>query len=88
VLGASVLGITGLMSKDFLTLVGISFLIASPIAWWAMHNWLENYSYAISIQWWVFALAAFLSLVISAFSVGYQSIKAATSNPVKSLRTE
>lgn len=88
VLGASVPGIAALMSKDFLKLVAISFFIASPIAWWAMHNWLSNYSYAVTVQWWVFALAALVALVISAISVSYQSIRAATSNPVKSLRTE
>jgi len=88
VLGASVAGITTLMSKDFLKLVAVSFVIASPIAWWAMKQWLSNYAYAVHIQWWVFALAAAIALIISAISVSYQSIRAATSNPVKSLRTE
>jgi ABC-type antimicrobial peptide transport system permease subunit len=87
-LGASVAGITGLMSKDFLMLVAISFLIAAPIAWWAMHTWLSNYPYAVTIQWWVFVLSACIALIISAVSVSYQSIKAALANPVKSLRTE
>ncbi len=88
VLGASVAGITTLMSKDFLKLVAVSFVIASPIAWWAMKQWLSNYAYAVRIQWWVFVLVAAIALIISAISVSYQSIRAATSNPVKSLRTE
>jgi ABC-type antimicrobial peptide transport system permease subunit len=88
VLGASVSSITALMSKEFLALVVISFVLASPIAWWMMHNWLSNYSYAVDLHWWVFALAAFIAIAISAISVSYQSIRAATSNPVKSLRTE
>lgn len=88
VLGASVSSITALMSKEFLALVVVSFLLASPIAWWMMHNWLSNYSYAVGLHWWVFALAAFIAIAISAISVSYQSIRAATSNPVKSLRTE
>ena len=88
VLGASVFGITSLLSKDFLRLVIISLFIASPIAWWAMNTWLKDYSYHISIEWWVFILAGVLSVVIALVSVGYQSIRAAISNPAKSLRTE
>ncbi len=88
VLGASVFSITSLLSKDFLKLVGISLVIASPVAWWAMDKWLENYSYHISIEWWVFAAAGILSILIALATVSYQSIKAAVSNPVKSLRTE
>ncbi|MEO6673800.1 MAG: FtsX-like permease family protein, partial [Ginsengibacter sp.] len=88
VLGASVASITTLLSKDFLKLVIISFIIAAPVSWWAMHNWLQSYTYRISIQWWVFALAAVLSVVIAILTVSYQAIKAAIANPVKSLRTE
>lgn len=88
VLGASVAGITTLLSKDFLKLVIVSFLIASPLAWWAMHQWLQSYTYRIGIEWWVFALAAVLSIVIAILTVSYQAIKAAVANPVKSLRTE
>ena len=88
VLGASVASITTLLSKDFLTLVIISFLLASPIAWWAMSRWLSSYTYRISIQWWVFAAAGFLSVFIALITVSYQAIKAAIANPVKSLRTE
>jgi ABC-type antimicrobial peptide transport system permease subunit len=88
VLGASVTSITTLLSKDFLKLVIISFVIAAPIAWWAMHSWLQSYTYRISIQWWVFALAGILSVIIAILTVSYQAIKAAIANPVKSLRSE
>lgn len=88
VLGASVLKITALLSRDFLVLVIISFVIAAPLAWWAMNKWLTNYSYRISIEWWVFAVAALLSVLIAIITVSYQAIKAAQANPIKSLRTE
>lgn len=88
VLGASVTSITTLLSKDFLKLVIISFIIAAPIAWWAMNKWLQSYTYRISIEWWVFALAGLLSILIAIITVSYQAIKAAMANPVKSLRTE
>jgi ABC-type antimicrobial peptide transport system permease subunit len=88
VLGASVASITTLLSKDFLKLVTISFLIAAPIAWWAMNTWLQSYTYRISIEWWVFALAGILSVIIAILTVSFQAIKAAIANPVKSLRSE
>jgi len=88
VLGASVTGLATLLSKDFLKLVLISFLLASPVAWWAMHSWLKDYSYRVSIQWWVFALAGLVSVLIALATVSYQAIRAALANPVKSLRTE
>lgn len=88
VLGASVLRITGLLSKDFLKLVGIAILIAIPVAWYAMHTWLQAYPYRVQLQWWVFVMAGVLSILISFITVSYQSIKAATANPVKSLRSE
>jgi putative ABC transport system permease protein len=88
VLGASVTGLTALLSKDFLTLVVISFALATPVAWWAMYSWLSNYPYRVSIQWWVFALAGLLSVLIALATVSYQAIRAALANPVKSLRTE
>ncbi len=88
VLGASIFGITSLLSKDFLLLVIVSLVIASPIAWWAMSVWLKDYSYHVSIEWWVFVLAGVLSVLIALVSVSYQSIRAAISNPAKSLRTE
>ena len=88
VLGASVSGITTLLSKDFLKLVFVSFVIAAPVAWWLMYNWLQNYSYRAPIQWWVFAMAGVVSILIAIITVSYQAIKAAIANPVKSLRTE
>ncbi|WP_374163636.1 ABC transporter permease [Arcticibacter sp. MXS-1] len=88
VLGASVYSITSLLSADFLKLVIISFLIATPIAWYAMDHWLSSYDYRISIEWWVFVLACLLTMVIAVATVSFQSIKAALGNPVKSLRTE
>ena len=88
VLGASVTGLATLLSKDFLKLVLISFALASPVAWWAMHTWLSDYPYRISIQWWVFAMAGLLSVLIALATVSYQAIRAALANPVKSLRTE
>ncbi len=88
VLGASVSSITALLSKDFLKLVIISFIIASPIAWFAMNKWLQTYTYRVKIEWWVFVLTAALSIFIAIITVSYQAIKAAIANPVKSLRTE
>lgn len=88
VLGASVFTITSLLSKDFLKLVLISFVIATPIAWYFMNGWLSEFSYRIGIEWWVFALAGFASAMIALLTVGYQAISAARSNPVKSLRSE
>jgi ABC-type antimicrobial peptide transport system permease subunit len=88
ILGATVQGITGLISKDFLLLVCISCLIAFPIAWWMMHNWLENYKYRIQISWWIFLAAGLMAVLIALFTVSFQAIKAAFANPVKSLRSE
>jgi putative ABC transport system permease protein len=88
VLGASVPGIITLLSRDFLKLVIISTLIAFPIAWWAMNKWLQDFVYRINIGWWVFALAAVLAFLIAFITISFQAIKAAVSNPVKSLRTE
>jgi ABC-type antimicrobial peptide transport system permease subunit len=88
VLGASVTGITALLSKDFVRLVIISFVIAAPLSWWGMHKWLQDYTYRVQIQWWVFAAACLLSVLIAIITVSYQAIRAATANPVKSLRTE
>ena len=88
VLGASVLSITTLLSKDFLALVLVALVIATPIAWWAMHTWLQDYTYRISIQWWVFILAGAGAILIALATVSYNSIKAAMSNPTKSLRSE
>jgi ABC-type antimicrobial peptide transport system permease subunit len=88
VLGASVASLTTLLSKDFLKLVLISFVIAAGIAWYAMTGWLEQYPYRVSIQWWVFALSGIIAILITLLTVSYQAIRAALMNPVKSLRTE
>jgi ABC-type antimicrobial peptide transport system permease subunit len=88
VLGASVAGITALLSKDFLQLVLVSFVLAAPIAWFAMYKWLQDYPYRVAIQWWVFALAAGLSLTIALLTVSFQSIRAGLANPARSLRSE
>ncbi|MDB5143990.1 MAG: hypothetical protein JWQ66_2703 [Mucilaginibacter sp.] len=88
VLGASVINIVGLISFDFLKLVLFSILIASPIAWYAMNKWLQDFVYRTHIQWWAFALAGGLAVLIAFITVGYQSVKAALANPVKSLKSE
>ena len=88
VLGASITNITLLLSKDFIKLVAISIVIASPIAWWAMHQWLQSFAYRINISWWVFALAGCGAVFIALITVSFQAIKASVANPVKSLRSE
>jgi putative ABC transport system permease protein len=88
VLGASVAGITGLLAKDFLKLVLIAIVIASPVAYWFMQKWLADFAYRIDVQWWMFAAAGLAALAIAFLTVGFQSVKAALANPVKSLRSE
>jgi putative ABC transport system permease protein len=88
VLGASVPGIARLLSKDFLKLVIIAFVIATPIAWWTMNKWLQIFANKITLSWWMFALAGVLAVFIALLTVWFQAIKAAIANPVKSLRTE
>jgi putative ABC transport system permease protein len=88
VLGASVSTLTGLLAKEFLQLVTVSCVIAFPVAWWLMHNWLQNYTYRTTIQYWMFAVAGFSALFIALITVSFQAIKAAMANPVKTLRSE
>ncbi len=88
VLGASVQSITSLLSLDFIKLVAIAIVIASPIAWWAMTKWLQDFSYRILIGWWVFVLAGIFAIIIALLTVSFQSIKAAIANPIKALRSE
>ncbi len=88
VLGASVTSIVTLLSKDFLKLVLIAIVIASPLAWWSMNQWLEDFAYKIDFEWWVFALAGLLAVGIALLTVSFQSVKAALMNPVKSLKIE
>lgn len=88
VLGASVSNIVMLLSKDLIKLVIVAFLIASPVAWYIMHKWLQDFSYRIDINWWIFLVAGVLAVLIALATVSFQAIKAAVANPVKSLRTE
>ena len=88
VLGASVAGIVKLISKDFLKLVIIAIIIATPISWWAMNKWLQGFEYRVNISWWIFISAGIIATCIALFTISYQAIKAAIANPVKSLRTE
>jgi putative ABC transport system permease protein len=88
VLGAGVTGILVLLSKEFVKLVLIAFVIALPLIWYVMHKWLQNFAYRINIAWWVFAGAGMFVLLLALITVGFQSIKAALMNPVKSLRVE
>ncbi|MFT4022679.1 MAG: ABC transporter permease [Flavihumibacter sp.] len=88
VLGASVISITSLLTKDFLKLVGISFVIGAPVAWYCMHHWLQSYPYRTTIGWWLFVLTGVLTAAIAICTVGYSAVKAALANPVKSLRSE
>ncbi len=88
VLGASVLNIAGLLSVDFLKLVIMAELLAFPLAWWGMHRWLQDFAYRIDINWWVFAIAGLLAILIAMITISFQAIKAALTNPVKSLKSE
>jgi len=88
VLGASVTGLAGLLSTEFIKLVIVSILLACPIAWYAMDAWLQNYAYRVNIQWWVFAAAGGAAIVIAVITVSFQSIKAAMMNPVKAIKAE
>lgn len=88
VLGASVSSLFTLLSKEFVVLVAIALVIASPVAWYAMNKWLLNYNYHIEISWWVFLLSGFIALLITLATVSFQSLKAALMNPIRSLRSE
>ena len=88
VLGASVSNITAMLSTDFLKLVFVSAIIAVPIAWYVMNNWLQDFAYRTTISWWMFTIADAAALLIALITVSVQAIKAAVANPVKSLRTE
>jgi putative ABC transport system permease protein len=88
VLGASVSSVVQLISKDFLKLVIIATVIATPLAYWAMSKWLQGFAYRINISWWLFAVAVIVIMLIALLTVSFQAIKAAVANPVNSLRTE
>lgn len=88
VLGASVIGIVSLLSRDFLRLVFLAFIIAAPVAWYVMNRWLADFAYRISIDAWVFALTGLLAVIVTIVTIGFRAVKAATANPAESLRTE
>ncbi len=88
VLGASVQQVLLLVSKEFLLLVGIAFIISIPVTWWAMHRWLQDFAYRTNISWWIFAIAGIAAVTIALLTVSFQAIRAALANPVKSLRSE
>ena len=88
VLGAGVVTLWRMLSTEFFVLVLLSCIIAAPIAWYYLHNWLSNYDYRIEIKWQVFVMAGIAALIITLLTVSFQAIKAALSNPIKSLRTE
>ena len=88
VLGASVSNIVMLLSKDFVKLVLLAIIIASPVAWWVMSKWLQDFAYRVNLSWWIFVIAGVAALLIAMITVSFQAIRAAITNPVKSLRTE
>jgi ABC-type antimicrobial peptide transport system permease subunit len=88
VLGASASSIIYLFSKEFILLISIAFVIAAPIAWYYMNNWLQDYVFRIDISWWIFIAGGIISVIIALLSISFQAIKAAIANPVKNLRTE
>ncbi|MBS1662805.1 MAG: ABC transporter permease [Bacteroidetes bacterium] len=88
VLGANVAGIVAMLSRDFVRLVTVAILVASPLAWFAMNKWLQDFAYRVEVPWWLFPVAGFLALLIAVVTASFQAIKAALANPVKSLRSE
>jgi putative ABC transport system permease protein len=88
VLGATVNNIVMMLSRDFLMLIVIASLIAFPVAWWAMYKWLQDFEYRIQVGWWIFVLSGFVAILVALFTISFQAVRAAVSNPIKSLRTE
>lgn len=88
VLGASIAQIISMLSADFLKLVVVAILIASPLAWYAMNRWLADFAYRIEMEWWMFALAGLVAVAVALLTVSFQAIKAAVANPVESLKAE
>ena len=88
VLGASIPNLIGLLSKDFLLLVGIGLLIGIPVSWYLLHTWLTNFAYTIDLQWWMFAIPVVATILIATLTVGIQAIRAAINNPVQALKSE
>ena len=88
VLGATINNIVIMLSRDFLVLIIIATVIAFPVAWWAMYKWLQDFEYRIGVGWWIFILSGFIAILVALFTISFQAVRAALSNPVKSLRTE
>jgi len=88
ILGASVTNIVTILSKDFVKLVLLAFVIAAPVAWWAVYKWLQDYAYKTNMSWWIFAMCGLFMLFVALITLSVQTIRAAVANPVKSLRTE
>jgi ABC-type antimicrobial peptide transport system permease subunit len=88
VLGANIAGLFQLLSRDFVKLVGVALLIAIPLSWYLMNDWIEGFAFHIDIQWWMFAVAGVILFIIALLTVSYQTLQVATTNPAKSLRTE
>jgi ABC-type antimicrobial peptide transport system permease subunit len=88
VLGATIFGITSLLTKDFLKLVALSWILSFPVAWWLMNDWLQDYQYRISIRWWILPAAGSMAVLIALIAISFHSVKAAVANPVSSLRNE
>jgi putative ABC transport system permease protein len=88
VLGATVSSLTGLLAKEFISLVLLAIVLATPVGWYFMDRWLQDFAYRISIGWWIFPLAGAIALLIAVLTISFQAIKAALANPVKNLRTE
>jgi ABC-type antimicrobial peptide transport system permease subunit len=88
VLGASVAQIVALLSKDFLVLIVLAFVVAVPLAWMGMHQWLQNFAYRTDVSWWIFALSGALMIAVAFITLSFQTIKTATDNPINSLRSE
>jgi len=88
VLGATPGNIVYLFSKEFIILIAIAFAIAAPLAWYFMHQWLQDYAYRIGVSWWIFLAGGIVAIIIALATISFQAIKAAVANPIKSLRTE
>ena len=88
VLGASVVSIVELLSKDFIKLILIGLIIATPLSWFGMNKWLENYAFRVEIEWWMFAIAALIAILIALMTISFQSIRAALANPINALNQD
>jgi ABC-type antimicrobial peptide transport system permease subunit len=88
VLGATIPSVTGLLAKDFLVMVLVAFLISTPISWYFLDKWLQNFVYRTELSWWIFPLAGVVTLLIALLTVGIQTVRAALANPVRALRSE